>query len=271
MISRRHILAGTAGGLVGFSSTLVNAKASDKVIAKSVATALSGDRFILAGKETKLADIIAPEMKTPIGRHAGNYFQSFLDLSEHPFMTIISEDRWQKRLVYLSMSESYAIDDTVQAKLVANGLCRVFPQSDQFHFILHLMQLEQKAYEAGKGVWALPSFRHHNATDEIRYGRYGLVEGEVREATIRQSRLYLNFGEDWRRDFTVTLTKAKARQWGLDYDEWEGLKGAHLLARGYIDKINGPSIDLIHPLQIVSAESVPKPLFSFVPKKHQVH
>ena len=65
-----------------------------------------------------------------------------------------------------------------------------------------------------------------------------------------KARVYLNFGPDWRTDFTVTL-QAKARRLfrkaGL---EPLSLEGREIRVRGWLKKFNGPMIEATHPEQI---------------------
>ena len=63
--------------------------------------------------------------------------------------------------------------------------------------------------------------------------------------------VYLNFGADWRRDFTVRLRRAEldvglARS-GLAI---ERLTDHRLEIRGYVLEAGGPLIDVSHPEQI---------------------
>ena len=65
-----------------------------------------------------------------------------------------------------------------------------------------------------------------------------------------QSRLYLNFGTDWKTDFTVAIDARALKLFkaaGLDPMTWEGRR---LRIRGWIKSFNGPLIDVTHPEQI---------------------
>ena len=62
--------------------------------------------------------------------------------------------------------------------------------------------------------------------------------------------LYLNFAEDWRNDFTVTIERkslASFEEAGLDL---EALTGKRIRVRGFIEWWNGPMIAATHPEQI---------------------
>jgi hypothetical protein len=72
----------------------------------------------------------------------------------------------------------------------------------------------------------------------------------VLRVTERRDRLYLDFGPDWRRDFTVSIAKrdrAAFRAAGIDP---AGLLDASVRVRGWVRVHNGPMIEATHPEQI---------------------
>ena len=81
-------------------------------------------------------------------------------------------------------------------------------------------------------------------------GAYVLVQGRVREVARVQDFVYLNFGPDWRRDFTVRAPAGFARRLAREGLDLAGLEGRNLLVRGPVFETNGPMIELVHPAQI---------------------
>ena len=71
-----------------------------------------------------------------------------------------------------------------------------------------------------------------------------IVGGAVVEAKNRGGRTFLNFGSDWRTDFTVVVSD----EYGTLMDaKPETLTGATVEVRGWIEMVNGPSIWLDDP------------------------
>jgi micrococcal nuclease len=64
-----------------------------------------------------------------------------------------------------------------------------------------------------------------------------------------ESHTYLNFGADWRADFTVRVrrTELEGALAGLDL---EGLGGRLVEVRGVVLEAGGPLIELSHPEQL---------------------
>ena len=65
-----------------------------------------------------------------------------------------------------------------------------------------------------------------------------------------RGRAYLNFGPDWRSDFTVSAASAARRLFERDGHDLIALEGRIIRVRGWIKWWNGPMIELTHPEQI---------------------
>jgi hypothetical protein len=66
----------------------------------------------------------------------------------------------------------------------------------------------------------------------------------------RYEHTFLDFGEDWRRDFTIraeTRSLARLARDGLDV---LGLAGKRILVRGWLFSHAGPMVELMHARQI---------------------
>ena len=100
-------------------------------------------------------------------------------------------------------------------------------------------------------IWGHP---YYSIVTPERAGKvtntFQLVEGTVMDAAEVKGRVYLNFGADWKTDFTVLVPakarKALARQ-GMDPATF---KGRTIRVRGWLKDYNGPMIELTHPEQL---------------------
>ena len=213
------------------------------------ATAVAGDRFRANGDEFHLADILAPS-EYDLHRDAQPFFQEAAAVLSDILggsVEIINEgprNRWRARQASVRRMGD---DQTVQERLVAAGAARVKPETDNHALIDRLLAAERLARDGQKGLWALSAYRIFDATNaNDAVGGFHLVEGVVMSAKGARGRYYLNFGSDYRRDFTATAPSRRARRWrsaGLDLEE---LQGARIRVRGFVEWINGPSIELGH-------------------------
>ena len=72
----------------------------------------------------------------------------------------------------------------------------------------------------------------------------------MKAAAVVRGRGYLNFGDDWREDFTVSIGPRDRRRFetaGIDIEDYEGRL---VRVRGWVDSFNGPMIEATHPEQI---------------------
>ena len=99
----------------------------------------------------------------------------------------------------------------VQAEMVTRGLARVAIFADERTGLAELLALESAAREARRGIWALAEYRIVDADHALRYvDTFQIVEGRVRTVEQKGGRTYLNFGADWRSDFTVLVPARSA-------------------------------------------------------------
>jgi endonuclease YncB( thermonuclease family) len=139
----------------------------------------------------------------------------------------------------------------VQAEMVTRGLARVAAFDDKPTGLAALLGLEAAAREARRGIWALPEYRVVAAADAARHlDTFQLVEGRIRDVAQKGGRTYLNFGEDWRSDFTVLVPGTVRRRLAALGLDLSGYEGAMVRVRGWIKSYNGPLIEMAQPEQI---------------------
>jgi hypothetical protein len=81
-------------------------------------------------------------------------------------------------------------------------------------------------------------------------GTFQLVVGRVLSTDLRDGRAYLNFGTDWKTDFTVTISPDDMktfRRMGVDPLDYQGKL---VRVRGMVQWLNGPEIEVGNPKQI---------------------
>jgi hypothetical protein len=112
---------------------------------------------------------------------------------------------------------------------------------------------EGRARAVKSGLWADPEYAIREADDpslKARNGLYDLVEGRVVSVGHGSRMIFLDFGHDYRRDFTVMVAPPVAEAIvasGRDPDEFGGKR---VLVRGIIEESNGPAIRLNDPAEI---------------------
>ncbi len=142
----------------------------------------------------------------------------------------------------------------VQGEMIAAGLARVVSFADNRACIGPLLELERPARKERRGIWADPFYAVLPASQPgllaKKSGQFQIVRGHVVAVARRGKRIFLNFDDNWKRDFTIVIASRHWRSFakkGLDLD---ALKGRELQVRGWVRMWNGPMIEVDHPEQI---------------------
>jgi len=142
----------------------------------------------------------------------------------------------------------------LQKKLVEEGLVRVAALPDLGACLTPLVAAERTAREGRRGFWRSLTYRVRDADNPKALGHlrhsYQLVEGTVHGVGEGKTRVYVNFAEDWRSDFTVVIPRKRLpvlEAAGLDL---AALPGKRIRVRGWVEWWNGPMIEISHPEEI---------------------
>ena len=82
-------------------------------------------------------------------------------------------------------------------------------------------------------------------------GAFQIVRGEVRRVAPVRDYVYLNFGADWRRDFTVRIRRQELEaRFARSGTDALALAGHRVEVRGFVLEAGGPLIEVSHPEQI---------------------
>lgn len=122
-----------------------------------------------------------------------------------------------------------------------------------------LSAAEASAMAAQKGLWARPCCRLLTAEEAAQqHDVWRVVQGTVKDVTARGQTTYVNFGTDWRTDFTLSLSATLARR-----SNAASLIGQTVIVRGWITLRGGGLMTIRTPAQIKATQShlpdAPKP------------
>lgn len=150
----------------------------------------------------------------------------------------------------------------VNGALVARGIAWSATDAANPAMAAQLYKLEDDARKAQKGLWSKnsPFGLLTPETAAQGNGAFRVVEGTVNRAATSKNNLYLNFGSDWRKDFTVMITpdirKSLSRK-GIDA---MALAGQKIRVRGWLREWNGPFMELETPERLeVLISTAPSP------------
>ena len=223
----------------------------------TVARVVDGDTLVLAdGREVRLFGILAP--KPPLGRPDSEPWPladaakaALAELAQGRSVSLAFGarriDRHGRTLAHLHDASGRWI----QGEMLARGLARVWSLPDNRDLVAEMLALERRAREARLGLWADPFYRIRAPAEAARaIDTFQLVEGRITASAIVRGRGYLNFGPDWRTDFTLSLDPPSVRLFEAEGVSLDALEGRRVRIRGWIKSFNGPLIEVTHPEQI---------------------
>lgn len=258
-LRRLAVLAGTM--LLGASN--IGLKAPDLTAgeAGTVRSVVDGDTLYLDdGLKVRLSAMQAPKLSLgrdyvkdwPLGYEAKAALTALTRKRDiRLYYGGETRDRYDRALaqVYL-LDKNGGKDLWVQEEMIRLGMGRVYTWPDTYQDSQALYSAEQQARDAGRGIWgddfyAVRSPDPNTLAQDV--DSFQLVEGIITSSADIRGRVYLNFGADYKTDFTIAIAKRDRKRFkkaGLDP---MSLDGAKVRVRGWVELMNGPMIWLDHP------------------------
>lgn len=174
-------------------------------------------------------------------------------------------DRYNRHLAHVFIPS----DDGrrwLQGHMLQAGHARAYVLPGHGGCMAELLAYEQLGRERVAGLWSNAAYQTRSAlrTRELTTLRstYQIVEGRVASVSDVKGRVFLNFGDDHREDFTVTIKPAERRQLLMEGIDVMTLRDVRVRVRGWIDRRGGPSIELTNAAELViiaPADAAEKP------------
>ena len=148
-------------------------------------------------------------------------------------------------------AQAFETDGTpvwIQTALLERGLARVSMMPDRRECGKELYAAEAQARTRRAGIWASPAYaiRHADNVPYADLGTFQIVEGTV-ESAAAKSRGYLNFGSDWKNDFTATIAPDDMKTFRAAGVDLQSYAGKTIRVRGIVEWHNGPEIEIASP------------------------
>ena len=245
LVAVAAVVADAAAGLVDGGEALV-------------VEVVDGDTVVLdSGDELRLVGIQAP--KLPLGRPDFTPWPLAAEAKAALEALVLERrvtlayggrrvDRYSRLLAHLTRDDGVWI----QGELLRRGFARVYSFRDNRARVAEMLALEREARAAARGIWAHPYYavRSGDKARNVPLDSFELVEGRVLAAAVVKGRTYLNFGDNWRTDFTASVAPRDRRLFEREGHDLMALEGRSVRVRGWVRLRNGPMIELTHPEQI---------------------
>ena len=226
-----------------------------------VSSVLDGDTLYLeGGLKVRLSAMQAP--KLPLGRKG---FKAWpLGQDARAALGVLTKgqtvglyyggerrDRYERALAQVYTLKADGKPDLwVQEEMVRLGMARVYTWPDTYQDSQKLYQAEREARAGGRGIWS-HSFYNVRSPEPNMLAQdvdsFQLVEGIITSTADIRGRVYLNFGADYKTDFTIAIAKRDRKRFKRAGIDPVSLEGARVRVRGWVELMNGPMIWLDHP------------------------
>lgn len=224
-----------------------------------VSYVIDGDTFVTEeGKHVRLLGINTPEIGRKGTPHQPLAVEAKLRLTElinkkDVLLTTLpsrTHDKYGRVLAFIKDNSG----EHINKKMLEDGLAHVYTFPDTPFDASTFFKAEHSARIQKKGLWNLPRWQIKETSDPISkksIGQFNITEGTVLNTKTVKNKIYLNFGKDWRTDFTVEIKK---KHWN-NFTEYNinphtDYKGKTLRIRGFLKPVNGILVTATHPAQL---------------------
>lgn len=135
----------------------------------------------------------------------------------------------------------------IQGLLLSHGLARAFPSHHNPEMSEQLYLWEAHGRQANAGLWAKeyhPLLTIAETHDNLN--QHHVIEGTVHSVASVRNNIYLNFGADWKKDFTIMIPSSLRKALAKDNIDLRNLQNQPVRVRGWLRSYNGPFLELHH-------------------------
>ncbi|MAZ76004.1 MAG: hypothetical protein CMH31_01730 [Micavibrio sp.] len=134
----------------------------------------------------------------------------------------------------------------LQGLLLSKGLARVYTSSSNPELVDEMLAIENTAREAKIDLWnddsPFKALTPDTAAQSM--GKFTIIEGIVSKTATVKNTLYLNFGKNWKTDFTIMISSALRKKLARRSLDLMNLSGQTVRVRGWVREYNGALIEL---------------------------
>lgn len=219
-----------------------------------------GDTFTTNdNKKVRLLNINTPETakknsaSEPFSIAAKKQLEKLID---HKKVKLVydkeKKDKYGRLLAYVYLNDGTFIN----AEMLKSGMAHLYTFPNNISKFEELKKAEDYARNKKIGLWSHPRYKIINANLEQKYpkqlfGKYQTSEGKVLKTININNVTYLNFGSNWKTDFSVEIPQKYLEYFSeKNIDPITYYQDKTLRIRGILKPVNGALITATHPQQL---------------------
>lgn len=154
------------------------------------------------------------------------------------------KDKYSRLLAYCFVDNVF-----VNERILEEGLGLLYTRPPNVKYNEILVAAQKRARDNQKGLWSNEQFI--SADEAANYiGSIATVEGKVLKVKESEKVIYLNFGKDYKKDFTIVIFRQDLASFLAAGINPVKFKNKTLRVFGKVKDYNGPEIIARHPSQI---------------------
>jgi hypothetical protein len=240
-VRRRAVAAALVASALGMRSAVAEEACGRRAVDVAGVEA-TGDLRLKDGSLVALAGVVLPADPGPAVAKARELVaKGGVDL-----MGAGEPDRYNRIHAMVMLAGGLSL----QWNLLSDGLARVRLLPGEHPCGENLLAAEDAARMGHSGLWSGHEYAIWRADDPSLLGQiglYALVEGRVVSVGAGSRIVFLDFGHNWRRDFTVMIAASDADRFAAAGKKPESLAHRIIRVRGVIEESNGPAIRVDSP------------------------
>jgi hypothetical protein len=208
-------------------SSLALAAKKEASTERVVAVKPDGSVMLVSSGNAVFANLFFPDVKRAERWLAETILQQEISFSKG------EEDRYGR----------LQITSDIAQRMLRDGVAIYYESEDKI--AADWKAAEAAARQAKRGVWGEKEFiaTPENAAQQI--GKFHVVEGTITRVYEAKKATYLNFGEDWHSDFSITIPAKLRRSMKAQLPQLK--PGTTIRVRGFVHDENGPMVTLMKP------------------------
>ena len=216
------------------------------------------------GQRVKLADLFFPLSKETGALPSKTFLQMKKMLKGQKIRALMSgpADRYGREPAFLYGKNATGEPYLVQTELIRSSAAVYMPEPqlrkifvsncefDQIKAQLIAIAPKEPTFGKRKRVGFAPVFSAKSQRLWGLEGEFVIVQGVVTEVRRTKRGVSINFGDDWKKDFTAYLSPLVSKTFENNKKLNSNLTGQRIQLRGFLDLYYGPSMRIDHLMQL---------------------
>ncbi len=134
----------------------------------------------------------------------------------------------------------------IQGSMLKNGFARLYTAPKHDELLNEMIMAENIAITHKNNLWSDTSqfkiLTPLETSDNL--GNFSIIEGTIQKVATVRNNVYLNFGKDWKTDFTVMVSPMIRKDFARQNIDLLSLGNQAVRVRGWLREYNGAFIEL---------------------------